>query len=306
MITLALALLWAVMLGLVVVQRPTHRNECKALPGLEVKHASDVAVDEDTGTFEGYAAVFGNVDRDNDILLKGAAQFETQVPLLAYHDQTRPVGVATLCADDFGIKCKGTVALGTNEGKQMHELLKVGAVASMSIGYRTKAASRDKASGVRTLKSVQVMEVSLVPVPANAEARVLAVKAYGGTTAEAPAATTEGGAVKVESKAIAGSYQALTRELEESLREQCGCYCYVTATFADHVVYEVYAGEERTYSRPYTRTDDGEVEWGEPQEIEVQQVEVPVSGKAAPPLESKRFTVEGDILLADLERSGLL
>ena len=69
------------------------------------------AVDE-AGNFEGYAAVFNNVDLGDDVILPGAftqvkATRGGKLKLALYHDLTRLVGAADYRQDDHGLYLKG-------------------------------------------------------------------------------------------------------------------------------------------------------------------------------------------------------
>ena len=131
------------------------------------------------GTFEGYGAVFGNQDRDGDVVERGAFvdSLKAGVPALLWqHDQKQPIGRFDLVREDKrGLFVKGRLSQ-TGKGAEAYELLKMGALNGLSIGFVTKEASRDTASGTRRILRANLMEVSLVTFPANELARVEAVK----------------------------------------------------------------------------------------------------------------------------------
>ena len=147
--------------------------------GFEVK-----AVNAD-GTVEGYGSVFGVKDSYSDVIEKGAFQKSIQAhrdaksmpALLWQHDAAQPIGIWTdMVEDGNGLKLKGKLAMDTVKGKEAHALLKMGAINGLSIGFLTKQANFDEKTEVRTLKEVELWEVSLVTFPANTEARVTQVK----------------------------------------------------------------------------------------------------------------------------------
>ncbi len=154
--------------------------ERKSLP-LEVK-----AIDE-SGTFEGYAAVFGNVDAWNDIILPGAFKAslkehkskKTMPALLWQHDPRQPIGVwESMQEDGHGLFVKGRLLRAdVQKGAEAYALLQAGALSGMSIGYLSRDFSIDEKNYVRTLKRVDIFEASLVTFPANEEARVTGIKA---------------------------------------------------------------------------------------------------------------------------------
>ena len=147
--------------------------------GFEIK-----AVNAD-GTVEGYGSVFGVKDSYSDVIEKGAFQKSIQAhrdaksmpALLWQHDAAQPIGIWTdMVEDGNGLKLKGKLAMDTVKGKEAHALLKMGAINGLSIGFLTKQANFDEKTEVRTLKEVELWEVSLVTFPANTEARVTQVK----------------------------------------------------------------------------------------------------------------------------------
>ena len=126
------------------------RHEVKHLDlDLEIKQVSD------EGGFEGYASTAGNVDRGGDIVERGAFQ-------------------ASL--DKFASRGKMPKMLWQHD-KELHILMKNGAIDSMSIGYRTIDADFEGPdANVRRLKEVELWEVSLVTFPMNEEAQITHVK----------------------------------------------------------------------------------------------------------------------------------
>ena len=147
-------------------------------------------------TFEGYGAVFGNVDSYGDVIQPGAfadtlaaAQKSGTWPaMLLQHggwgmgaEDMTPIGIWTgLSEDGIGLKVQGKFA-DTVRGREAYALLKMDprpAIDGLSIGYIPKEwTQRSKPEEPRrTLKKVDLLEVSLVTFPANGKARVSAVK----------------------------------------------------------------------------------------------------------------------------------
>lgn len=145
-------------------------------------------------TFSGYGAVFGNVDAYGDVIAKGAfsdtlkkAKSSGVWPaMLSQHggmfgDDSTPIGIYTeMREDDTGLWVEGKLAP-TERGKEAYELLKMKprpAYNGLSIGFRAKewAVRTSPDEPRRTLKAVDLLEVSLVTFPANTKARVVSVK----------------------------------------------------------------------------------------------------------------------------------
>lgn len=148
-------------------------------------------------TFEGYGAVFGNVDAYGDVIEAGAfAQFLSAVEkgeqswpaMLSQHggfgltaDDLTPIGVWTDIAEDGkGLRVKGEFA-DTARGREMYTLMKMSprpAIDGLSIGYIAKESEpRSKPEDPRRrLKRIDLIEISPVTRPANRLARVSGVK----------------------------------------------------------------------------------------------------------------------------------
>jgi uncharacterized protein len=93
-----------------------------------------------------------------------------------------PVGIWTSMEEDSkGLRLQGKLALNTKRGRDTYELLRMtprAALDGLSIGYRCTDYELHKAGSPvrRTLKAVDLVEVSLVTFPANTRARVTGVK----------------------------------------------------------------------------------------------------------------------------------
>ncbi len=146
-------------------------------------------------TFEGYASTFGNVDLGGDRIEPGAfvdtlrsAKNSGQWPSMLAHHGARfmggsddPVGIWLDAAEDGkGLWVKGKLA-DTQRGEDLYRLLKMTprpALNGLSIGYIPKEFVIGTKPGepYRTLKKVELLEISLVTRPMNPKARVSGVK----------------------------------------------------------------------------------------------------------------------------------
>jgi len=150
-----------------------------------IKAYHDDDEDKNYGTFEGYGSVFGNKDLGNDVIEAGAfakslkKRKPQNVKLLYQHKSDMPIGVFDEIKEDaHGLVVKGRLALKTQAGAEAYELLKMGALDGLSIGFRVnpKEVSYDKRGNKRIIKEVDLMEVSLVTFPMNPQATVRSVK----------------------------------------------------------------------------------------------------------------------------------
>ncbi len=150
-----------------------------------IKAYYDDEEDKNYGTFEGYGSVFGNKDLGNDVIEAGAftkslkGKKPQSVKLLYQHKSDMPIGVFDeIKEDEHGLVVKGRLALKTQAGAEAYELLKMGALDGLSIGFRVnpEKVSYDRRANKRIIKEVDLMEVSLVTFPMNPQALVRSVK----------------------------------------------------------------------------------------------------------------------------------
>jgi hypothetical protein len=141
------------------------------------------------GVFAGYASVFNTLDQQNEIVAPGAfartlrqaAQQGRTPAMLWMHDPTFPIGLwQGIREDSNGLAVEGRLALRTQKGAEAYELLKMGALTGLSIGYRVVSSRIDASRKARILTDVDLFEISLVTFPANEAARVDEVKAPDG------------------------------------------------------------------------------------------------------------------------------
>ena len=127
--------------------------------------------------FAGYAAVFGHPDRGGDVVRAGAFARALKrgagaVPLLWQHEPGRPIGrIEYLREDKRGLRVIGRLSEGAS-GREAAALLKEGAVAGLSFGYRVREAIGE---APRELVELDLVEVSLVTCPMQPKARVHAI-----------------------------------------------------------------------------------------------------------------------------------
>jgi len=141
---------------------------------------------EDTGVFEGFGSVFGNVDSYKEIVAPGA--FTESLagwkaagrlpPILWQHRSGEPLGpYLSMEEQSVGLHVKGQLLVNdVQRAKEARALMHAKAVNGLSIGFVTREDSYDKATGIRTLKKVDLWEVSVVTFPANPAAQISSVK----------------------------------------------------------------------------------------------------------------------------------
>lgn len=135
-----------------------------------------------TGKFSGYASVFGVIDHQRDMVMRGAfsealAKPNSEIKLLWQHQWQEPIGkIDVLYEDAHGLYIEAQLLLDVARAKEAYVLLKEGVLNGLSIGYRPERFRMDADTGVRMLSDVTLYEISLVTMPANPEARINLVK----------------------------------------------------------------------------------------------------------------------------------
>lgn len=116
--------------------------------------------------FAGYAAVWDRVDRAGDVMRRGAfaGAGAGAVPLLWQHSGGAVGVIDRIVEDDVGLRVEGAVA-----DAAAAALVRQGAVAGLSVGYRTVAARQ---GAFREITAAVLAEVSLVAVPMQPLARI--------------------------------------------------------------------------------------------------------------------------------------
>lgn len=129
---------------------------------------------------KGYASTFGNVDRVGDIVAKGAftkSLAERTPKMLSQHDTDDVIGgVDTIYETDSGLYFEARLPKDNSLVKDLVPLIKIGAIDSISIGFNTTISEWNEDTGIRTLKEVELWEISVVTFPANEKAKILGIK----------------------------------------------------------------------------------------------------------------------------------
>lgn len=142
------------------------------------------------GQFEAYASVFGNVDSYGDVVVQGAFAESLKswggsglaLPVLWGHNFADPdynIGhVVEAVEDEHGLKVRAELDLESPKAAQVYRLLKAGRVSQMSFAFDVLDAAMAERDGedVYELRELKLYEVSVVPIGANQETEVLAVK----------------------------------------------------------------------------------------------------------------------------------
>ena len=134
------------------------------------------SIDEDQRIIRGIAST-PSTDRSGDIVEPKGAKFTLPFPLLAQHDHSSPIGeVISAKVTDKGIEIEAHIAKNSELDyvERTWRQIKSGLVRGLSIGFRGLEVERMK-KGLR-FKSYEIIELSAVTIPCNAEASIYAIK----------------------------------------------------------------------------------------------------------------------------------
>ncbi len=139
-------------------------------------------VDAD-GVFEGYASLFGEADLGKDVVMPGAFKDSLRkrgaaaIRLLWQHDPAQPIGRWLSIAEDRrGLRVRGKLNLAVERARDIHALMREGAVDGLSIGFRVERARAERPTGLRRLEKLDLWEISVVTFPMLPDARIEAIK----------------------------------------------------------------------------------------------------------------------------------
>lgn len=142
------------------------------------------AINEDERVITGIAST-PSPDRDGDILEPDGAKFRNDTPFLWQHDRSQPIGSCTPKMVKEGLQItaklvKPTPDMPSQLVARLDEAwssIKSGLVKGLSIGFRPIEYSYIDDVGIRFI-SWDLLEVSAVTIPANAECSIQTVKSY--------------------------------------------------------------------------------------------------------------------------------
>lgn len=139
-------------------------------------------VDLERRTIRGVAST-ATLDRQGHIVDPRGARFTNPIPLLFHHDQAKPIGVATLAAGPDVITFEASLPVVTEPGTVRDRVdeawhsITAGLIRGVSIGYRPTAKPIVRSKAVH-LPETEILELSLVTIPANVDATIHAIKSY--------------------------------------------------------------------------------------------------------------------------------
>lgn len=180
----------------------------------------DIKAVNDDGLFSGYGSVFDVVDSYGEVVAPGAfvdsiAEAKNKgrtFPVLWQHRTAEPIGnwnIDSLKEDTYGLFGEGELWMDDAAyAKTAWRGMKSRAITGLSIGYYVRESNFDEKTRIRMLTKLDLIEISIVTVPANDEARIDVIKsklAHGGlpTLPEFEQLLREAGFSKTQSAVIA-------------------------------------------------------------------------------------------------------
>jgi HK97 family phage prohead protease len=133
---------------------------------------------DDAGAISGLAWKFGEPDRIGDWIEPGAFKgVRLPIPMLFGHDANDPIGTWDLATEKTdGLHLGGKLLVDDLvRAREVRALVKSGAVRGISIGFITRKAAA-RTGGGRIIKSLELLEASLVTLPMHPGAKVTSAK----------------------------------------------------------------------------------------------------------------------------------
>ena len=143
------------------------------------------AASDDSMTFSCYGNVKNVRDHAYDVTVDGAFvnsinkhKAEGTMPkfFLNHDSWETPIGVwVDMKEDEKGLYLEGKFA-NTEKGREVYELMKIGAMDSFSIGYSIIDEKWNSAGGYNELREISIKEISAVNFACNEESRLVGIK----------------------------------------------------------------------------------------------------------------------------------
>lgn len=144
----------------------------------------DAGTDSNFITIEGYANTTTK-DRVGDVIIEaawnngGLDNYKKNPIILAYHNYQKPIGTCTeLSVDSKGLKIIANIS---NSAVEVVNLIKEGILKAFSVGFRVKDAEYDSTTDIFVVKDLELYEISVVSVPANADSVFSLKKSFENT-----------------------------------------------------------------------------------------------------------------------------
>ena len=193
-----------------------------------------VKADGDDGQFTAYASTFDVKDSYGDVIRKGAfADTLTEwkdsgniLPVLYGHDFSDPFSnigaVVEAVEDDHGLKITAQLDLDNAKAAQVYKLLKQKRLTQMSFAFDVVEGAfvEQEQESFYELRKVKLYEVSVVPIGANQETEILAVKAASHAAAVKAASEEDNANLSKALASLSAQAAELAKDLETLAEQQ--------------------------------------------------------------------------------------
>lgn len=151
---------------------------------LEIKATLSVT---DEGEITGNAWPFNSPDSVGDIVTKGAINVAvSDLPILFSHDPSDLIGTwDEVKQTDEGLIVKGKLHMDRPRARSVLAMVKGGLVSGLSIGFKTKASTKQGRN--RVISALDLFEVSIVRNPSHPRAQITSAKSLNSAQAIAAA-----------------------------------------------------------------------------------------------------------------------
>lgn len=145
------------------------------------------ALDDKTGTFQGYTTKFGEIDREGDVILKGAydktidehRSAKTMPSMFWNHKMDQQCAdINGIDQDSIGVKISGVVwkGQGIPAAEQAWRMLNGTGVKGLSTGFITKSKGKAPSGAKRAISELEWLETSFTSIPMLKTALITDVK----------------------------------------------------------------------------------------------------------------------------------
>ncbi len=132
-------------------------------------------IDESKGVIKGVGSVFGNIDSDGDVMMKGAftktlseQDHKKRIKYLYQHRTDQVIGKFNeLSQNDNQLDFVAQLAIKASLAKDVFELIKADVITENSVGFETIKQGLNKEEGYNEIKEVKLYEISAVTFAAN-------------------------------------------------------------------------------------------------------------------------------------------
>lgn len=130
----------------------------------------------DAGEITGLAWFYGEADRANDFIVKGAfGEIMKDLPILFQHEPESLIGTWTEIKEGpDGLQVKGQLHMDHPRARAVLSMIKSKLVDGLSIGFRTKLSTKQGRG--RVITKLDLAEVSVVRDPSHPRARIRSAK----------------------------------------------------------------------------------------------------------------------------------